>query len=214
MRATRISLALAAVAVAATLAACSSGGVTISTPSTPASLPTSLPTGLPTGVPTGIPTNLPTGIPTNLPTGIPTNLPTGLPSGIPTNIPGVGSLTKGTAHVVLSGDVSTTVDLPTLQSGVFAPGAGLALVWVDSNGDAFSIGGLAQQGSHQTSPTLEASVVVHDNTSITAATSVAGECTVDITTATTSNVAGTVKCANLNASGQTIGVNATFSASA
>jgi hypothetical protein len=155
------------------------------------------PTGLPSGLPTGLPSGLPTGLPSGLPTGIPTGLPTGLPSGLPTGIPtGLGgALTEGSAHVVISGGTSKTLDL-TLKDGAYAPGAAIAIAWLDSSSDTFSIGGVAFTGTAKTSGTLALTVAVISPPTLLAST--AGECTLNLTDATSSHVKGTADCQNLS----------------
>ncbi len=190
MRGTRIGIAAASFLLALGLVACGGGGG--STPTTPA-LPTALP-------------SLPTALP-SLPTSLP-SLPSGLPS-----LPGSGSLSSGSAHVDITGDVSTSFDLTTLESPSYIPGTVVGVSYTDQKGDTFSVGGLAPEGSTKTSPTLAVSFSAVQPTLIVGA-SVGGECTVNIDDESADHLSGTVTCQNLSTSGQNVNVNATFEASA
>jgi hypothetical protein len=155
-------------------------------------------------------TTLPSGLPTALPSGIPTDLSSLLPSGVPTG--NVGSLTQGTAHLEISGGATATVDLPTLKTGVFAPGTALGMSWTDDKSDVLAIGGIAFTGSATTSTTLVLSFAV-TSPQLLAAASTAGECTMTLTDATASHVQGTADCQNLQVSGQSLTLHADFEAS-
>jgi hypothetical protein len=186
------SIALTGI-LAALLAACGGGGGG----------------GTATTVPTGLPTNLPSNLPTNLPSGLPTNLPTNLPSGFPTNLPtgAVGSLTTGTAHLVFSGSQSATLDM-AFKSGAYAPGTAIGLAFQDENKDTFAIGGLAFTGTAKTSSTLNlSSVVINPPIFVTSSS---GECTIELSNASSTDVKGTADCTNLNGG---IDLKATFEAS-
>ncbi len=188
--------------VALVLGACSSGGGT-STTSPPA-----LPSGLPTTLPSGLPTTLPSGLPTTLPSGLPTTLPSGLPS--------AAGFSSGTAHVEISGDVSTSYDVSTVTNGEFTSGGGignvLGLAFVDG-ANTFAVGGLVGSGSTPTSATLAVSFSTATPSVIVAA-STGGECTVTLDDASAQHVAGSATCTNLDTGGQTVNVNVTFEASA
>ncbi len=170
-----------AASAAALLAACSSGGGSTTT-----------------SAPTGLPTNLPSGLPTNLPSGLPTNLPSGLAG---------GTLSTGTAHVVLSGSQSATLDLP-FSSGAYAPGTAIGLAFQDDSHDTFAIGGLAFTGTAKTSSTLNLSAAVINPPIIV--TSSSGECSISLSDATASHVKGTADCQNLNGG---VNLKASFEAS-
>lgn len=180
------ALAVAGSAVALLMVACGGGnGVDVST---------SIPTSIPSGVPTSIPSNVASLIPTGLPTGA------------------AASLTTGTAHLDVSGDATASVDLTTLKSGAYAPGAAIALAWADTSGNTFTIGGVAFTGSATTSSTLEMSFSVTSPTLLIAA-STGGECTINLSDATSSHVKGTADCENLQVSGKSLNLHADFEAS-
>jgi hypothetical protein len=176
---------------------------------------TTLPTNLPTNFPTELPTNLPS-LPTSLPSGIPTTLPSGLPSGFPTTLPsGVpGVLNSGTAHIQVSGSVHGTFDMELKGPGEFLPPpGGIALIYLAGSGDEFGIGGPSFTGTKKTSTTLIVTVVITSK-GFFFGTSSGGECTIHLTTATATAVAGTLSCVNMPSPAGSADVTGTFSAKA
>jgi hypothetical protein len=154
------------------------------------------PTGLPTGLPSGVPTELPSGIPTELPSDLPTNLPN-------------GGLTTGTAHLEFSGAASVTLDL-ALKNGAYAPNVAIGLAYQDESKNTFAIAGTAFTGSVKTSSTITLSYVVTNPVLI--GTSTAGECTIDLTEASSSSVKGTADCQGIQGATGAVNLTASFDA--
>jgi hypothetical protein len=153
-------------------------------------------TTTPNGLPSGVPTNLPT----SLPSGVPTNLPTGLPN---------GGLTTGTAHLEFSGAADVTLDL-ALKNGAYAPNVAIGLAYQDESKNTFAIAGTAFTGSVQTSSTITLSYVVTNPVLI--GTSTAGECTINLTEASSSSVKGTADCEGIQGPTGAVNLTASFEA--
>jgi hypothetical protein len=122
-----------------------------------------------------------------------------------------GMLTTGLAAVQISGRVGASLDLPRLVSGVVAPGRVVALIWADSAGNTFGIGGAAFPGTRRTSTTLVVSLALAREPAFTAA-SAGGECTVTLTTASPRRVEGRATCSRLPVGGGSVNLRAKFSA--
>lgn len=155
-----------------------------------------------------LPTQTPTDPPTEVPTEIPTELPTELPSG-------AGSLSTGTAHMDITGDITLSVDLPLTGSGIFAPPPGaIGLTYADETGTSFGVGGTSFVGSETTSETLVVSVGVLSEDFFGIFVSGEGECTVTVDEGSEEAVSGSVSCAGLTSADTTVDLEATFSAEA
>ena len=143
------------------------------------------------------------------------------PGQLPTSSPGAatGTVTSGSATVVLSGDLTGTEQLlmlapPALYS---APPGSFAVVWTDG-AQTLGITGMSFEGTRDTSDTLSLTIEVRNGAEATVLTSTAGECSVVVDTALEDMVSGTFDCTRLagtTAAGDalTVGATGTFTAS-
>ncbi|HET8526070.1 MAG TPA: hypothetical protein VFM81_05475 [Actinomycetota bacterium] len=153
------------------------------------------------------------------PTSAGSDGPTGATAGLPTGSQGgggrPGKLTTGQAAFSVTGDIKTSVALPNLESGAYAPPPGvLAIVWAAGGADASNIGlgGLSFTGTKPTSPTLTLTVTVQDKGTIATLISSAGECNVTIGQATANRVSGAFSCTNLSDGSNKVNLTGSFSA--
>jgi hypothetical protein len=129
-----------------------------------------------------------------------------------------GSLSRGSISLRVSGDIRLERTLRELVSAVYSPPpGGVALVWTAGGTDPSTVGlgGASFVGSHPTAPALTLTITVPSpRGGFETFTSLGGECTVTLDRATASAISGSFRCDDLgSATGATVGVTATFSAS-
>jgi hypothetical protein len=143
---------------------------------------------------------------------------TGTTGKLPTTTAGVatGKVSSGQAAFTLTGDIRTSKTLTNLVSTVYAPPpGGMALVWTAGGNDATTVGlgGISFTGTEPTSPSLSLTITVQDKGAITAFISSAGECTVTIGLASSSQISGAFNCTDLSAGpGATVDATGSFNA--
>ena len=143
---------------------------------------------------------------------------TGTTGNLPTTTAGAatGKVSSGQAAFTLTGDIRTSKALGNLVSTVYAPPpGGMALVWTAGGNDATTVGlgGISFAGTQPTSPSLSLTITVQDKGEITAFISSAGECTVTIGLASSSQISGAFNCTDLSAGpGATVDATGSFNA--
>jgi hypothetical protein len=137
---------------------------------------------------------------------------------LPTTTAGAatGNISSGQAAFAVTGGIRTSKTLTNLVSTVYAPPpGGMALVWTAGGNDATTVGlgGISFTGTQPTSPSLSLTITVQDKEAITAFISSAGECTVTIGLASSSQISGAFNCTDLSAGpGATVDATGSFNA--
>jgi hypothetical protein len=136
----------------------------------------------------------------------------------PTGPPGVtGAVTHGQATITLSGGLTQTTTFPTLGTpAIWSPTPGtMTLSWTGADPtESMSVGGPSFAGQQSTSTTLTLAFSLKTAKGTKAFRSQAGECTITLNPATTTQVGGILFCTNLKSVDATLTVNAQGSFSA
>jgi hypothetical protein len=115
-------------------------------------------------------------------------------------------LTKGTAHVDITGATEASFDAPLERAQVGT--VDTVFIYKTESNDLFSITGLGVNGSAKTSTTLDLTVTTGE----LLVSSDAGECTITISAGDGDSENGTADCKGLTSSKGTVDIKATFSA--
>ena len=119
---------------------------------------------------------------------------------------GGAQLTKGTAHVEVTGGAEVTYDAPLDRAQVGS--AVTVFVYKTESNDLFSIVGFGLEETAKTSNSLPLVITAGD----VFATSAEGECTITLTHGDDNAENGTASCTDLDSNKGPIDVEATFSA--
>jgi len=165
-------------------------------------------------------TTIPTFVPTPFPTGGATQTPTGTSSAATPTVTAsavAGAVTRGTATASLTGSISHNSAFGALGTpAVWSPPPGaMNLSWNDTTGASLNLTGASFTGQQQTSATLTLAFAVNLSSGASKSfRSQAGECSVSITTALTTQLSGIFFCTNLKSVDglDTVNVQGSFNA--
>lgn len=134
----------------------------------------------------------------------------------PTTTPVAGSVTVGQASLSLSGGINTVVSFGRLATPAeWAPPPGtLALSWNGPGAQVLGLEGASFTSQIATDAEHRFSFTVNVDGAPVAFSSTAGECTVTISPALTTQMGGTFLCTNLSSADDAVSVNAQGSFSA